>query len=411
MNFRGVVPLKPNSEKIKMKYEELRNEIQNHPKYDGCVKIDRSPLIHAGFPGNFNLSFTEYPWLQKFGRYIDFDRDYVFSTVQSCIRPQDIPSTGTEDSWKYLGVFEMADLNGAIALKDKPNYEEVYKKQVFDFVNFLENHGISRERVYPSYCAGGSVKELTRGKYNFDFQIPEDSVSKESFLEAGIPETNLIKDRSRDTLLSLNLKQEGNLGKTILSYSPWGYRNEINIKMQDGKLLDVATLERFEWNPIWAGEEIQNLGRINSGASILGVGLERFCMVVNNLQRVQDVDSIKPFYDEMLKQTGGKNYLAGESLRALHRIYSDLIYFNINDIRRHKKSNLISTSQNIPLDLGKNRRSKINKLTQNIPRDLDYSQINALLQVHSETQLWHPEMKDGIEPTIERIKIYRGERK
>jgi len=35
-----------------MKYEELRQKVQNHPKYEGCVKIERSPLINSGFPGH-----------------------------------------------------------------------------------------------------------------------------------------------------------------------------------------------------------------------------------------------------------------------------------------------------------------------------------------------------------------------
>ena len=45
----------------------------------------------------------------------------------------------------------------------------------------LEAVGIPKESVYPSYAKGGCIKEITQGKYPFDFLIPEDSLSKNAF--------------------------------------------------------------------------------------------------------------------------------------------------------------------------------------------------------------------------------------
>jgi len=369
-------------------YSQLRSLVQAHPKYPGCISIERSPLIHAGFPGNFNLSFTEFPWLQEFGKYINFNHDFHFSTIQSCIRTADIPLIGTNDSWKYLGVFEMVDLDGILTFKETPDYQALQKFHTKNLVSFLNDLGISKEKIHASYCTGGNVAELTKGKYNFNFQIPEDEISKQGFLEQGIPEENLIPDKTRDTFLAINLKKEDQHGGISIAYNPWGYRNEIYLELENKEILDVATMESLRFHPKYDGEKIVEIEKADYGASVFAFGLERLCIAINNLQRVQDVDYVKPFYDEMEKQTSEENFLAGESLRALHRIYSDIEKFRLGE-------------------LSKPRRKVARKILQNIPKNLSEKKIKYLLRIHSETQPWHPEMKSGIEPTMERIRNYR----
>ncbi|MEK6884848.1 MAG: hypothetical protein AABY22_34770, partial [Nanoarchaeota archaeon] len=340
-------------------YKGLRDSIQNLEKIEECVKIERPPVINEGYPGQFNVSFTEYPWLIEHGKYMDFDHAYVFSTVPSCIRWNDIYDEKTkssrlesEDSWKYLGVFEMADLAGMASLTKRPvdfrvlrelqkrtgldrdslqRYEEITKKnvelqtlQTINLVDLLNSLGIAKNRIYPSYQAGGNVRQITNGRFTFDFEVPEDSLGKNLFLEQGIPLENLIPDRSRDTLLSLRLERELSTGHKGAIPSPWGYRNEINVNIgtkENPKYVDVGTLERFAWKPICEGDKIIGLTDIEDIVSIGAVGLERLCMVVNGLEKVQDIDCIKPFYDALpLKE---KRELVGESLRTLHRIYAD----------------------------------------------------------------------------------------
>lgn len=372
-----------------MKYKELREKVQNLEKYPGCVKIDRSPLIHKGFPGTFNLSFTEHPWLEEHGKYADFDHDYVFSTIQSCIRLNDFPLMGSSDSWKYLGVFEMADLFGMVSLKDRSNSVDLQRKQTKALFKLFEDLGISKNSIYPSYQAGGKVKEIINGKYDFDFNITKDIISKQVFLEQGVPEENLISDTSRLTFLATNLYKSIPEEKgAIPILTPWGYRSEINVNIstkESPKYIDVATIQRFLWKPISNSGQTTGLDEIDDEVSIAATGLERLCMVANDLQKVQDVDYIKPFYEVL----GKEQISCGESLRALHRIYSDMKKFKTPSLSR-------------------NRKPKIRKLLQNIPRDLTLDKIKDLLQIHSETQPWHSELKEGIEPTIERIKVYRN---
>ena len=362
-----------------MKYKELRGKVQNWQKWPGTVKLERAPLIHEGFPGNFNLSFAEYNWLKEFEGFTNIDHTFHFSSIQSCIRFNDFSNLDTVAAWKYLGVFDMADVTGMLAFDNKMDPAKIQEFNIRGLVEFLSSMGLDKKRMHPKYCAGGNVGDLTGGKYTFDFDVPEDLISKNNFLRIGIPEQNLIPDKTRDTLLALNC-----YGRPF----PWGYRNEIeyNIGDDDNKknFVDIGTVEYLPWAPIFKDKIISGLEETNCGSAVTAVGLERIAMVSDGLKRIQDVDHIKPVYDAANESN---NEFRIENIRALHRIYSDIKHYGC--------------------EVGRHRRDKINIMIRNIPIIYSSDKIKDLLEVHSENQPWHPEMKDGIETTIEAIEKYR----
>ncbi|MFH1425156.1 MAG: hypothetical protein ABIG28_00285 [archaeon] len=83
----------------------------------------------------------------------------------------------------------------------------------------------------------------------------------------------------------------------------------------------------------------------------------------------------------------GEDLLAGESLRAIHRLYSDIASYDCQP-HRHQKE-------------------KIRKLLSNLPRGLGEGQIRDLLLVHTETQPWRENLKLGVESIVDRIRKYR----
>lgn len=381
-------------------YHELRDRLLNWPKHPDCRRVLRAPLITPGFPGTFNMSSTEHHWLQEYGGYTDWDHDFVFTTVQSCVRLNDFAHLNGELGRTYLGVFEMADLSGEIALRERPDYFAAQNWQIREFVRFLAHVGIEPERVHASYCAGGKVAELTRGAYAFDFDIPTDEATRRALLDAGIPECNLIPDRTRDTLLSLHIHRA----------TPWGFRNEMFIDIgTDGRtdLLDVATSEHLMWNPVFRGgddrEHIVGLEAIGNGYFGLSFGVERLCMAVNGARRVQEVDYLQAFYRTAERiaghALGGRDYFIGESLRALHRIYTDCHF--------HKEAS-VRVDKNGHTSMGLKRRKKAALLKRNIPLALTRTELEALLAAHAQTQPWHDHLEEGIAPTLEEIDEYRA---
>lgn len=389
-----------------VKYADLRKKVQNMEKFTGCVKIDKPPVINNGFPGQFNLSFTEQPWLDEYGKYIDFDHNYIFSTIPSCIRYSDLYDERTKQSnltgnnaWKYLGVFEMADLAGMASLKGTE--KDVYSmqlKQAKNLIDLLTEFGIDKNRIFPTYQPAMKLSDVPiktqNSKYSFEFNIPEDKLGKKVFLELGIPEENITPDYSGAPLLQLNLSKRCERGIMRVP-SPWGYRNEINFNLgtlANPQFLDIGTLERFAYKPLFDNEKIISLSEIDDTVSIGGVGLERLCMAVNGLDRVQDVDFIKPLYSAMPKIDN--QIMVGEYLRAVHRICADLPVAKEKygfDLKEHKQTRL-----------------KFNKMVHEIIKsNLDKNQLRNLLYINSDNQPWHPELKDAVDSTMNYLNEYR----
>jgi hypothetical protein len=386
-------------------YYDLRCEVEGLEKIAGCKRIERPPLINNGFPGQFNLSFTEQPWLDEYGSYIDFNHDYIFSTTPSCIRFSDMYDEVTkksnlmgENSWKYLGVFEMSDLAGMGSFQSKQDIYSLQKKQAKNLIDLLDKYGIDKKRLFPTYQPSANLRDVPSKKrnydYPFDFKIPEDAIGKNVFLDLGIPEENITPDYSGSTLLRLYLSKRIP-GGLIRIPSPWGYRNEIDIDVgtkNNLRLLDVATLERATYKPVIRDNTIIGLSDINDTITVGAVGLERLCMVVNGLSNVREIDYIKDFYLSMPKIDNST--LVGEYLRALHRICSDLPLakrrFNFN-MEEHHHTN--------------KRYKKIRRVIKK--SGLDTAQIKDLLLINAEIQYWHPELKEGVDITINELDKYR----
>ena len=139
-----------------LSYKELRDFLANTEKYPNCKKFQRAPLIHKGFPGTFNLSFTEYDMFRVYDCYSKFSEDLIFSTIQSCVRPQDIIENINEgkDLWKYLGVFEMSDIAGQILLFKKEDIKKIHTWQLNKMIEILVKLGLKKDKIYPSYLQG-----------------------------------------------------------------------------------------------------------------------------------------------------------------------------------------------------------------------------------------------------------------
>lgn len=378
-----------------MLYKDIREKIQNFSKYNGCKKEPRNPLMNIGFPWTFNLSFGESYLLEEYKNYSNFGHDYICSTIQSVIRPNDIFDKIIKgvDLWKYLGVFEMSDITGMICFKQTHEYKDIQEFQLSSFIDLLNFFGLDKKKIYPSYSAGGPISVISNGKYQFDFNVPEDKISKELFIKYGIPEKNLMRDNTRDSFLCLHLNRK----------TPWGYRNELHYNIgtdKNPKLLDIATFENFLWLPTFktnTNEDPQNIDGIikfKHSLHLSVVGVERFAMAVNNLNKIQDVDYLKSYFTEANKvfpELDQKELIAvGELIRVLHRIFSDIKHYRIKITKRQSQY----------------KNKMITILADKLSGKIDQEKIRPLLEIHAQSQPWHPELKDGINETLTEIERY-----
>jgi len=266
-----------------MDYLDLRNKLQNFSKYPNTVKISRSSVVHNGFHGNFNISFTEAPLLEKFNNYLDNNSaSYNFSTIQQCIRVNDFKDI-LDDS--HLLLFDMADIAGVIFEANISDEERIERAQftirkTFEFL--INESGLNPKNFLISYYAGGEVKEATSGKYKFHKFIEADPFIK-IVKEFGISDEQLMPDKTRTTLLTLN----------FIPPAPWGYRNEILYKADNlSEPLDIASIEHLLWRPIYENETIVDVKRWENFCSFSVVGIERLLMLVNNSSKVYEANHI-----------------------------------------------------------------------------------------------------------------------
>jgi hypothetical protein len=381
-------------------YAGLRARLQAWPKHPACRRDRRAPLVTTAFPGTFNLSSTEHHWLREYGGFLGWAHDYVFTTIQSCIRVGDLARIGTMEGDRYLGAFEMADLCGEIAVARRPDYHALQGWQIGELVRLLAGLGIPPDRIHASYSSGGRVADLTGGRYRFDDVVPPDDLSRDAFIAAGVPETNLSPNGTRATFLALHVHRA----------TPWGYRNEIHVDVgtaRQPRLVDVATAEYFLWRPRFSGaesrrEDIVGLDPLDAGATGIGCGLERLAMVANGLRRIHDVDYLQPFYDSLAAVLGRvllpRDYVVGESLRAVHRIETDLRFHPEADARIGRDGSPALSAR---------RRKKLARLKRCVPWRIQPADLERLLLVHAGSQPWHDGLEATIEPTVRGLEDYR----
>jgi hypothetical protein len=316
-----------------MTHQELRVLLEKYPKYPGTVHIPHSPIVHVGFPGNFNISFGEGPILAKFGNYLDNPEPYYFSTIQPCIRVNDLNVVMARDP-THLMLFDMADVAGLISsinttASQKKEMSEHTIRSTFDFL--INTLGLDPKRFIVSYFAGASIDEATKGKFAFDRQIEPDPFIHTAS-EFGIGEEQLVPDRSRTTLLSLNLTPP----------VCWGYRNEVLYRVDNlAEPLDIGSIENLLWQPILKDGVITSIEDSKNFWTFSVVGVERLLMLVNNLSKVFEVNSISPLVRNIGELTHGATEqdlrVCAEFVRVFHRITADIGDFSVLSESRREK--------------------------------------------------------------------------
>lgn len=315
-----------------MKIESLIEIIKKLPRPAGTKFYPAAPLIHPGFPNCFNLSFAEYEVLREFNdQYLHYDHDLIYSKVQPCVRHQDWETIVVDEDnrYRYLSLFNMADISSLIIYREPERQEEVAKLVIKSFIDFIKQIGLDISKLNISYFLETSIKEATNGKYNFEYLMPTDPMLY-YWKELGIKDSQLTPDKTRDTLLALRI-----FGKQ----TPWGYRNEVHYEYK-GKLLDIGTVEFMRYEPLFdKNNDIYNLKKYGHSVGIGAIGLERVNMVLNNLENVWEVDTIKPLIDLIIEKSFTHDkiqaMIVAQALRTIHSIVADGgVYKKLNHKRK-----------------------------------------------------------------------------
>lgn len=365
--------------------KQLRKIIEDLPRAKGTKKFPNYSVVNDGFPGKFNLSFTEAEMLDEFDSYLNITHDLIYSKIQPCIRNIDFEKLVKDKNNKtHLALFDLADIHGQLILSSNEKIEEKLRFAIEHIWKFLTNvMKFSPDQIYISSFAGGTVHQITKGKYDFKKELPKEELALKIWKELGLLTNNNIITTNRETFLSLNLQRP----------TPWGYRNEIFVKI-NGKLLDVATLEYLIFEPKFKDEKIVDITPARFLLIVSGCGVERILMAKNKFRRIIECDHIFPIYKEVLrlgkKEDEHKSLIVTESLRAIHRVFTDCKGYS---------------------NLSKTRKELIKKYLRALRNNLKYlevpkEKIKSLLALNSKLQDYYPELKNGEKQTYEDILKY-----
>lgn len=368
-----------------MTYQELLTKINNYYKKIGFDQWPSAPVIHDGFPGNFNLSFTEYEFLNQNPDFFNLQKDIVYIKNQPCIRHNDFShiKKPDEDSYRYLLRFTMSSVGGIYWEKSVSKRPQRIKDNLSNLFEFLTKEcGLDINKFHIQYLKSDTISKLTEGKYSFNYNIPDDP-NLSYYKNLGIPEKNFIPVSNRDALLALNI-----YGRP----TPWGYRNEIFYEY-NGKLLDIGTFECLVFEPCFdSANNIIGLKPYPHTLVISAVGSERILMILNNQKDINEIDLISEPSKFLRPYT---NLQSAQQLVQVLRT----IQLIIADSGGWEK-------------LGKNRKEKLNDfyalldkivIINNIPIEI----IEKIMIKIAELEPNLPQLKNSIKKNIRDYKFYK----
>ncbi|MDP3697263.1 MAG: hypothetical protein Q8R55_04530 [Candidatus Taylorbacteria bacterium] len=122
-----------------MDIQQLRKIVSDCPKFSGAKVIKPASVCNDGFPGTFNLSYSEAEMVESFSQYLNYNKDLIYSKIQPVIRFQDWSHIVNYDehSYRYLSVFDSADIGGAIILKDSDDWKNIISFSINSLATFL----------------------------------------------------------------------------------------------------------------------------------------------------------------------------------------------------------------------------------------------------------------------------------
>lgn len=362
-----------------MEYSKLRKIFQEHftNSFPVIKTYKNFSVINDGFPGTFNLSFSETEFLEEFQDFLDIKHELNYLKIQPCIRHNDflqILKKHSKKSYMYLGLFDMAGV--CFASKNPQLLNQQTEKLIESVYNFLvEKLKLSNKNIFIKCFSGGKVAEVTRGKYLIDKNIDKDSLSIKKWTGLGIHKDNILSDNTRDSLLTLYLHRP----------TPWGYRTEILYKLPNGEFLDIGTIEYFPWKPLMKDGEIIDFTEWENSCCLVVFGLERLNYLVNNLKHIREVDSINPIFNRILKDSQNKDensaFILSECVRTSQRILTDSDGYE---------------------NLSRNRRRKLGDYTNEMFRilsklEISEDKIKEYLKIHANLSPWYPELGQKLE--------------
>lgn len=368
--------------------EYVARKIREHYANQGVPEIPKTNVVSPLFPGQFNYCLDEVNLLEKYGDLVHIEDEH-FQKIQPAIRLSDYHQQGVQGD--HLGQFTIGTSRGFHSPTSKDGGD--YRLAVQSLVSFFESLGLNKRKLSVTYFSGNYAKDVELSgkrdvlekdlKVQVNKFLEKDELAVQTWTENGLDESRIIPNNTRDNFLT---------SAWYVTLAPWGFRNEVFYDMADGRKLDIGTVERLTLYP-----EVEmrrdSEGRLmpyvvdihnwDVGANVDGFGLERVLLAIEGKQRIYDLNLFSP-----LKRLQVSNEQI-ESLRILHRVFTDASWYDLSRQRKDKIKTLMHQTLHLSPD-----------------------EIKDVLEIN--TQIYaplFPDLDKGVENTLKEIKEYKIRRK
>ncbi len=301
----------------------------------GLPWIEPAPLVNEVDHRAFNYSL-EGPILREFGEFLNITHYYEMATVQPCIRGGDVSRIKRGETDNHLVLFNIFPLAFPL-LPDVNDLERYHRRAIANLIEFIEGAGLDIGKLKVTYFAGGNIADISKGQVPVNKSFPEDSVTRESFLEAGLSDSQIEPVASLDTFVA-TFAGDGDF------YA--GNRYEIHYPLGNGKLLEIGTGEALAYRQVRVKEATTDIVPAHSGVAPVVLGMERLQAALENRNDVLSISTLRLLGDKfapLLKETDGRSrLLAANFFRAAHVVLAQTHGVRLNSSLSSRRRVILS---------------------------------------------------------------------
>ena len=244
--------------------EKLISSFLSFNKKYGFEEKPKGNLLSPLFEGEFNLSAGHQYVLPVITTNAVYAPPEKIAVIEPCFRRIDLGKVGYSPG--HLLLFEMG-VFGTMGYPGSPDFSFIEMMRIF--LNWFEEIGLRKSELLFTVSKGARI---------LDIDFPADEETFKVLIKLGLVSANIIKTKGRRNFIYSKGENR-----------PAGYSIEI-FYPRSGNYIEVGSVNIYT--------HLYKKGRLvqtNNQALGGGVGFERLCFVVNNLNSVFEIPMYSPF--------------------------------------------------------------------------------------------------------------------
>jgi len=368
---------------------DIRELAVESARSEGIEWLPGHPVINEVDPHTFNYSL-EAPVLDRYRSFCEIDHAWRFSSLQPCIRAADFRRWRKCRDRTHIAAFTI----WAVDYHLRPRAEDlaaIHRDSIRRLWTVLvEKLGLNPRRMEVLYFDGAQLSEALGLALEDDFYVEPDRVTRETFLDLGLPRRNLFGLSTPETFLA----------QFPVPVDFWaGYRYEVMYRYgRSDCAVEVATGEALNFRRVVVNGRMARIDRLNGSVAACVIGVERVLMARDGLEDIYATEPLQTVATVLERATAKRNTVVvnqmSDAIRAVARIVADGGVYRA---------------------LNRSLRSDLNGFWRALhegARELGVSDeaMEQAFRANAQRQPWYPELQETVPLCVLELSEYRNRR-